>query len=50
MSDKFTIEVIIWDSWEIDTYTQKGYTVYTLIQINDTLKLIERNLNESSTL
>lgn len=41
-----TIEIIIWDSWEEDTYTSKGYKTYVLIQINDKLSLKEGFINE----
>ena len=42
----YSIEVIILDSWEEDTYTSKGYKRYILIQINNELSLREGFIHE----
>ena len=41
-----TIEVIIWDSWEEDTYTSEGYKCFILIEIANKLCLWERKIDE----
>ena len=46
MATNPTIEIIIWDSWEEDTYTSEGYRTYVLIQINNELSLKEGFINE----
>jgi len=43
--NNFTIDVHIWDSWEIDTYSN-GYLCYVLIEIGNKLQLMERYLDE----
>jgi len=44
--NNFTIEIKIWDSWEIDTFSLKGYLCYILIEIGNKLQLMERYLND----
>jgi hypothetical protein len=44
--NNFTIDIKIWDEWEIDTYSSKGYLCYALIEIADKLILMERYLDE----
>ena len=44
--NEFTIKIKIWDSWEIDTYSSKGYLSYILIEIGNKLQLMEKYLND----
>jgi hypothetical protein len=44
--NNFTIEIKIWDEWEIDTYSSKGEIEYVLAEIGNKLYLMERFLNE----
>jgi len=44
--NNFTIEIKIWDEWEIDTYTMNGYRFYSIIEIGNKLYFMERYLNE----
>ncbi len=44
--DNFTIKIKIWDEWEIDTYSSKGYLCYVLVEIANKLYLMERYLND----
>jgi hypothetical protein len=44
--NNYTVEIKIWDSWEIDTYSIKGYLYYVLIEIGNKFQLMERYLNE----
>ena len=44
--DNFTLEIKIWDLWDIDTYSIQGYIRYGLIEIGNKLYLMEKNLDE----
>jgi len=44
--ENYTIEVKIWDEWEIDTFSIKGYLCYILIEVATKLYLMEKYLNE----
>lgn len=45
--NNFTVEIKIWDSWELDTYSPKGYLCYMLVEIiGYKLYLMEKYLNE----
>jgi hypothetical protein len=44
--NNYTIEIKIWDSWEVDTYTMNGYRFYSIIEIGNKLYFMERYLNE----
>ncbi len=43
--NNFTIDIKIWDSWEIDTYSIKGYLCYILMEVAGKLQLMERYLD-----
>lgn len=42
----YTIDVKIWDEWEIDTFSSNGYLCYILVEIAGKLQLMEKYLNE----
>jgi hypothetical protein len=44
--NNFTIEIKLWDEWEIDTFSFKGYLMYALVEIANKLYLMERYLDE----
>jgi hypothetical protein len=44
--NNYTVTVKIWDSWTTDSYTIKGYLCYILVEIGNTLQLMEKYLNE----
>ena len=41
--NNFAVEIKIWDSWEKDTYTIKGYIFYSIIEIGNKLYFLEEN-------
>ena len=42
----YSIEVIILDSWEEDSYTSEGYKCFSLLLIANKLYLCERGMYE----
>lgn len=44
--NEFTMDIKIWDSWEVDTYSHLGYMEYMLVEIGIKLYLWEKPLND----
>jgi len=44
--NNYYIDVKVWESWQLDSYSIKGYLNYILIEIAEKLYLSEKYLND----